>query len=193
MFLGSAVVTKEPTRNETPTLEISGVSNVAVREAKAWTMNMLVPRHGMITIMNNYVIYLGKKEHENLLSLQAMFGVQIAVFFRNGHGGISITGESTSVNCAAFEVESILCQAQKDFAKDEESDLLYSVVRWHCEDAVLPSEISAALEKAYLARNKEIELHKYNIKVNLKDKFLMDNSGNTSRVERRRMFALLLL
>lgn len=188
MMKSSAVVNKAPTRNETPTLEIRGVSNEAVREAKAWTMNMLVPRHGTITVTNNFVIYLGQKDHETLRSLQTMFGVQIAVFFRNGQGGISITGESTSVSCVAFEVESMLCQAQKDFAKDEESDLLYSVVRWQCKDEVLPSEISAALEKAYLARNKEIELHEYNIKVNFKDKFLIDCFGKIRSVERRRLF-----
>ncbi|XP_073711244.1 protein mono-ADP-ribosyltransferase PARP9 [Misgurnus anguillicaudatus] len=188
MMKSSAVVTKAPTRNETPTLEISCVSNEAVREAKAWTMNMLYPRHGTITVTNNFVIYLGQKDHETLRSLQTMFGVYIALFFRNGHGGVSITGESTSVSCAALEVESMLCQAQKDFAKDEESDLLYSVVRWQCKDVVLPSEISAVLEKAYLARNKEIELHECNIKVNLKDMFSIDNFGNKSSVERRRLF-----
>nr|XP_055070786.1 protein mono-ADP-ribosyltransferase PARP9 [Misgurnus anguillicaudatus]XP_055070787.1 protein mono-ADP-ribosyltransferase PARP9 [Misgurnus anguillicaudatus]XP_055070789.1 protein mono-ADP-ribosyltransferase PARP9 [Misgurnus anguillicaudatus]XP_055070790.1 protein mono-ADP-ribosyltransferase PARP9 [Misgurnus anguillicaudatus]XP_055070791.1 protein mono-ADP-ribosyltransferase PARP9 [Misgurnus anguillicaudatus]XP_055070792.1 protein mono-ADP-ribosyltransferase PARP9 [Misgurnus anguillicaudatus] len=188
MMKSSAFDTKAPTRNETPSLEISGVSKEAVREAKAWTINMLMPRHGTITVTNNFVIYLGQKDHETLRSLQTMFGVYIAVFFRNGHGGISITGESTSVSCAALEVESMLCQAQKDFAKDEESELLYSVVRWQCKDVVLPSEISAVLEKAYLARNKEIELHECNIKVNLKDMFSIDNFGNKSSVERRRLF-----
>ncbi|XP_065107600.1 protein mono-ADP-ribosyltransferase PARP9 [Paramisgurnus dabryanus] len=188
MMKSSAFDTKEPTRNETPTIEIRGVCNEAVREAKAWTMNMLVSRHGTITVTNNFVIYLGQKDHETLRSLQAMFGVQIAVFFRNGQGGISITGESRSISCAAFEVESMLCQAQKDFAKDEESDLLFSVVRWQCNNSVLPSEISAVLEKAYLARNKEIELREYNIKVNFKDKFLIDNTGKRSSLERRRLF-----
>ncbi|KAI7808914.1 hypothetical protein IRJ41_016525 [Triplophysa rosa] len=184
----STFATKESTRNETPTLEISSVSKEALREAQAWIMNMLGPRNDTITIMNNHVIYFGQKDHENLLSLQTMFGVKIAVFFKNGNGGIFITGEPISVSCVAIEVESMLCQAQNDFALDEESDLLYSVVRWQCKGAPWPPKINAALEKAYLARNKEIELHDYNIRVNLKNMYVVDVYGKTSGVERTCMF-----
>ncbi|XP_056610123.1 protein mono-ADP-ribosyltransferase PARP9 [Triplophysa dalaica] len=184
----SAFATNESKRNETPTLEISSVSKEALREAQAWIMNMLGPRNGTITIMNNYVIYFGQKDHENLLSLQTLLGVHITVFFKNGNGGIIITGEPIPVSCGAIEVESMLCQAQKDFALDEESDLLYSVVRWQCKAAPWPPKVNAALEKSYLARNKEIELDDYNIKVNLKSKFVVDIFGKTSSVERTCMF-----
>lgn len=179
---------KASTRNETPTLEISSVSKEALREAQAWIINILGPRNDRITIMNNHVIYLGQKDHENLLSLQTKFGVHITVFFSKGNGGITITGEPALVSCVAIEVESMLCQAQKDFALDEESNLLYSVVRWQCKDALWAPKTSAALEKSFLARNKEIKLHDYNISVNLKNKYVVDIYGKTSSVERTCMF-----
>lgn len=194
MFSGSSFATKEPTRNETPTLEISSVSNEAAKEAKAWTLQMLNPQIPTITIMNNHVIYLGQKDHENLMSLQTKFDVKIQVFFRSGKGCITITGEPVSVKRAAIEVESMLCKAQDDFTLDEESDLLYSVVRWHCQDPLLSPKTSAALEKAFLARNEEVvlrpclysnssEMSYQEIRVNLTN-YLLDTNGKKSKVER---------
>lgn len=187
MLSGSSFATKKSIRTETPTLEISSASNEAVKEAEAWAVHMLNPHTPAKTIMNNYVIYLGQKDHENLMSLQAMFDVKIQVFFRSGNGGITITGQPVSVNCVAIEVESMLCKAQEDFAVDEESDLLYSVVRWHCEDLPLSPKTSAALEKAFLARRENIVLTqcltKDRIRVDL-IRNLLETNGKKSKVER---------
>lgn len=201
MFSGSAFATKKPTRNETPALEISGVFKEAVDEAKAWTEYILNPQITTKTIMNNHVIYLGQKDHENLMSLQTKFEVKIQVFFRGGNGGITISGEHVCVSCVAIEVESMLCKAQEDFALNEESDLLYYVVRWHCQDLPLSPKTSAALEKAFLGRNEVVVLTQsledsgkmthHKIRVNLNN-YLLETNGKTSKVERACMFAMFM-
>lgn len=175
---------KESAANKTPSVEFQNVSNEALREAKVWTLNML--QHSKKkTINNNHVIYLGQKEHEFLLSLQAMFDVHIEEFFRSGNGGITITGSPSGVCCAAIEVESMLCKTQDEFAQAEERDILYSVVRWTCKDEpwIQTPEISAILEKAYLA-GEENHVFK-NHKVSLKFELMVDNTGKTSNVKRK--------
>lgn len=183
MLSGSASAAKETTANETPTVEFNSVSKEAQREAKEWTINMLKPSKN-ITIKNNHVIYLGQRDHENLLSLQAMFDVHIEEFFRNGNGGITITGSPSDVSCVAIEVELMLCKAQEDFAQAEERDILYSVVRWSCKEEpwIQTPEISAVLEKAYLAEDEELAFR--NHKVNLKHMYLIDNIKRRNNMTR---------
>ncbi|XP_067299870.1 protein mono-ADP-ribosyltransferase PARP9 isoform X2 [Pseudorasbora parva] len=188
-FLPSDVTTsfasaaKETTANETPTVEFHSVSKEAQREAKAWTFHMLNQSNNM-TIRNNHVIYLDQINHKNLLSLQVKFHVSIKEFFRNGNGGITITGSPSDVSCAAIEVESMLCKAQEDFVQTEECELLYSVVRWSCKDQpwIQTPENSAFLEKAYLAGNDEITFR--NLKFGLKSNVWFDNSGRTGIFKR---------
>lgn len=133
-------------------------------------------------------MYFGQDDHEYLLSLQTMLNVHIEEFFRNGNGGITITGNPSDVSCAAFEVENMLCKAQEDFTRAEERDMLYSVVRWSCKDVpwIQTPEISADLEKAYLAGNKNHEFKNHS--VNLITKTLVDDYGKRSNVERTCMF-----
>lgn len=184
MFSEFGSTPKESAANKTPSVEFQNVSNEALREAKVWTLNML--QHSKKkTINNNHVIYLGQKEHEFLLSLQAMFDVHIEEFFRSGNGGITITGSPSGVCCAAIEVESMLCKTQDEFAQAEERDILYSVVRWTCKDEpwIQTPEISAILEKAYLA-GEENHVFK-NHKVSLKFELMVDNTGKTSNVKRK--------
>lgn len=192
MLSGFASAAKETTANETPTVEFHSVSKEAQREAKEWTINMLKPSKNR-TIKNNHVIYLGQKDHEYLLSLQTMFDVHIEEFFRSGNGGITITGSPSDVSCVAIEVEFMLCKAQEDFARAEECDILYSVVRWSCKDElwIQTPEISAILEKAYLsgAVNHVFNNHK----VNLKAMILVDISGTISSMKRTCMFLIFLL
>lgn len=133
-------------------------------------------------------MYLDQKEHENLLSFQAKFQVRINEFFRNGKGGITITGNPSDVSCVAIEVEAMLCQAQENFARAEEGDMLYSVVRWSCKDVpwIQTPESSAILEKAYLGG---LEKHVFNNhKFNLKAMTVIDNTGQTRSIRRTCMF-----
>jgi len=184
---GFASASKVTTVNETATVEFQSSSGEALREAKEWTVKMLNLSKKR-TIKNNHIIYLGQKDHEYLLSLQTMFDVQIEEFFRSGNGGITITGSPSDVSCVAIEVESMLCKAQEDFAQAEERDMLYSVVRWSCKDEpwIQTPEISASLEKAYLAG---AEIHVVNNhKVNLGSMNLVGNTGRISTVERTCMF-----
>ncbi|XDV30536.1 hypothetical protein PO909_033443 [Leuciscus waleckii] len=182
-----ASASKETTANETATVEFQSVFKVAQREAKEWTFNMLKPSKKR-TIKNNHVIYLGQKEHENLLSLQTLFDVHIEEFFRKGNGGITITGSPTDVSRVGIEVEFMLCKAQEDFAQAEERDILYSVVRWSCKDEpwIQTPEISAILEKAHLAGAVNHVFN--NHKVSLVHMTLVDNTGRTRTVERTCMF-----
>lgn len=187
MLSDFAFGTNETTAHKMPSVEFNSVSREALREAKEWTTNMLKPSD-IMTIKNNHVIYLGQDDHAYLLSLQTMLNVRIEEFFRKGKGGISITGNPSNVSCAAIEVESMLCKAQEDFTQAEERDILYSVVRWSCKDVpwIQTPEISAVLEKAYLAGNKN---HKFKThKVNLMTKNLVDDYGIISSVERACMF-----
>jgi len=184
---GFSSASKVTTVNETATVEFQSSSGEALREAKEWTVKMLNLSKKR-TIKNNHIIYLGQKDHEYLLSLQTMFDVQIEEFFRSGNGGITITGSPSDVSCVAIEVESMLCKAQEDFAQAEERDMLYSVVRWSCKDEpwIQTPEISASLEKAYLAG---AEIHVVNNhKVNLGSMNLVANTGRISTVERTCMF-----
>ncbi|XP_050975058.1 LOW QUALITY PROTEIN: protein mono-ADP-ribosyltransferase PARP9-like [Labeo rohita] len=137
---------KETTANETPTVEFYSVSNEALREAKEWTINMLQPSKTKI-IKNNHVIHFGQEDHMYLLSLQTMLNVHIEEFFRNGKGGITITGNPLDVSCAAIKVEYLLCKAQEDFARTEECDILYSVVRWSCKINQIRRIICSILQK----------------------------------------------
>lgn len=183
MLLGFDSAAKETTANEIPSVEFFSVSKETQREAKAWAFNMLKLSDKM-TIRNNHVIYLDQRDHENLLSLQAKFHVRINEFFRNGNGGITITGSPSDVSCAAIEVESMLCKAQQDFAEAEERDILYSVVRWSCKEEpwIQTPEISAVLEKAYLAEDEELAFR--NHKVNLKHMYLIDNTKRRNNMTR---------
>ncbi|XP_051762275.1 protein mono-ADP-ribosyltransferase PARP9-like [Ctenopharyngodon idella] len=183
MATSFASAAKETTANETPTVEFHSVSKEAEREAKVWAFNMLKQSDNM-TIRNNHVIYLDQRDHENMLSLQAKFRVHIKKFLRSGNGGITITGSPSDVSCAAIEVESMLCKAQEDFTEAEENYILYSVVRWSCEDEpwIQTPEISAVLEKAYLAGSKEITFS--NHKVRFKSMVLIDDNGGFSAVKR---------
>ncbi|XP_059355985.1 protein mono-ADP-ribosyltransferase PARP9-like [Carassius carassius] len=178
-----AFAASETTAHKMPSVEFDSVSREALREAKEWTTNMLKPSD-IMTIKNNHVIYLGQDDHASLLSLQTMLNVCIEEFFRNGKGGITITGNPSNVSCAAIEVESMLCKAQEEFAQAEERDMLYSVVRWSCKDVpwIQTPEISADLEKAYLAGNVNHEINTH--KVNLIHKTLVDDYGRSSNVER---------
>ncbi|XP_042587199.1 protein mono-ADP-ribosyltransferase PARP9-like isoform X1 [Cyprinus carpio] len=171
-----AFATNETAAHKMPSVEFNSVSREALREAKEWTTNMLKPSD-IMTIKNNHVIYLGQDDHAYLLSLQTMLNVRIEEFFRKGKGGITITGNPSNVSCAAIEVESMLCRAQEEFARAEERDMLYSVVRWSCKDVpwIQTPEISAVLEKAYLAGNKNHEFNTH--KVNLMTKNLIDDYG----------------
>ncbi|XP_056107902.1 protein mono-ADP-ribosyltransferase PARP9 [Rhinichthys klamathensis goyatoka] len=183
-----ASASKETTAIETPTVEFQSSCGEALREAKEWTINMLKPSKNK-TIKNNHVIYLGQRDHEHLLSLQTMFDVHIEEFFRSGNGGITIIGSPSNVSCVAIEVEFMLCKAQEDFARAEEQDILYSVVRWSCKDEpwIQTPEISAVLEKAYLAgiENRAFNNHKFNLKAMI----LVDNSGRISSMKRTCLLA----
>ncbi|KAL1267912.1 hypothetical protein QQF64_033275 [Cirrhinus molitorella] len=183
-----ASTSKKNTASETPTLEIQSASSEALREAKSWTINILNASDNM-TIQNNHVMYLDQRDHENLLSLQKKFNVCIKEFFRNGKGGITITGNHSHVSCAATEVESMLCKAQEDFARAEECDKLYSVVRWSCKDVpwIQTPEISAILEKAYLAglENRVFNNHRFN----LKSLTVIDNTGRVGSMKRTCLLA----
>ncbi|XP_016093246.1 poly [ADP-ribose] polymerase 9 [Sinocyclocheilus grahami] len=178
---GSAA--REIMANKTPTVEFISRDSRAQREATSWTFNMLSPSDNMI-IKNNHVIYLDQGDHKNLLSLQTKFNVHIKEFFRNGNGGITITGNPSDVSCAAIEVESMLCKAQEDFAQAEECGILFSVVRWSCKDVpwIQTPEISAVLEKAYMEGQENHMVKKH--KVNFMSWSLVDDYGKSSNVER---------
>ncbi|RXN29083.1 poly [ADP-ribose] polymerase 9 [Labeo rohita] len=179
---------KETTAKEVHSVEFNSVSNEALREAKAWMLNML-KQSDNITIKNNHVIHLDQRDHENLLFLQTKFHVHITEFFRNGNGGITITGNPSDVSCAAIEVESILCKAQKCFARAEEDDMLYSVVRWSCKGVpwIQTPENSAVLEKAFLAGIANFDFNNHN--VNMMSRTLVDNYGRSYRLERTCLLA----
>lgn len=183
-----ASASRETSANKTPTVEFQSVSTEAMREAKEWACNMLQQPEER-TIKNNHVIYLGQKDHEFLLTLQEMFDVRIEEFFKSGNGGITITGSPSGVSCAAIEVESMLCKAQNEFARAEERDILYSVVRWSCKDEpwIQTPEISAILEKAYLAGEERLEINNYIVNLLLRN--VTDTKGSLSSVERKCLLA----
>ncbi|XP_073702397.1 protein mono-ADP-ribosyltransferase PARP9 [Garra rufa] len=145
-----ASASQKNTASEKPTLEIQSVSNEALREAKSWIFKILDASDQM-TIKNNHVMYLDQRDHEILLSLQTMLDVRIKEFFRNGKGGITITGNPLNISCAAIEVESMLCKAQENFAQAEEgllSDIEPFNNSFYARTPVIREEYSENVGKA---------------------------------------------
>lgn len=103
-----------------PYIELFGPSPEALREAKRWSFDMMHLSSDNLKISNNHIVYLSQEDHEKLMSLQVRFKVIITEFFKEGKGGIIIHGEPVGVGRAALEVEAMLCQAQEDFAQNEE-------------------------------------------------------------------------
>ncbi|XP_030642427.1 protein mono-ADP-ribosyltransferase PARP9-like [Chanos chanos] len=172
----------------TPHIELDACSVEAQREARRWITDLLFGEHQRITINNNHVMHFGQKDHEELLSLQTMFNVNLRVFCRDGRAGVSITGDSGDVRAAAVRIEAMCCRAQEDFALAEESDMLHSLVRWQCKG--LPElqkpKINAVVEKAYLAgaETKRLSVNGLAVQVNFKTKTVEDDHGRCARVER---------
>ncbi|XP_073702399.1 protein mono-ADP-ribosyltransferase PARP9-like isoform X2 [Garra rufa] len=178
-----ASASKETTANKVPTVVFNSVFTEALREAKAWMLNVLNQSDNM-TIKNNHGIYIDQRDHENLFSLQTKFHVRIEEFFRNGKDAITITGNPSDVSCAAIEVESMLCKAKEYFARAKEREMLYSVVRWSCKGVpwIQTPENSAVLEKYYLSGIGNFDFNNHN--VNLMSSTLADNSGKRWNLER---------
>lgn len=140
----------------TPYIEVQASYPEANRAAKRWitdVLSILTLNQTRHCIKNNFVIHFGLREYEELLSLQTKFHVGLQVFLTNGQAGITIKGTPAAITAAVLEVEAMCCEAQKAHALAEEGAMLYSLVRWSCKD--IPKleipEVSAALEKAYLA------------------------------------------
>ncbi|XP_027008334.2 protein mono-ADP-ribosyltransferase PARP9 [Tachysurus fulvidraco] len=113
-----------PELRKTPCIEVFAPSPEALTEAKSWSYRILSPTLTCLKIYNNNIMHLSQKDHEKLMILQNRFNVLITEFFKEGRGGIIINGGSVGVSCAALEVESMLCQAQKDFVQSEEKEML---------------------------------------------------------------------
>ncbi|XP_030642428.1 protein mono-ADP-ribosyltransferase PARP9-like [Chanos chanos] len=181
---GSISHERQAGREVQPLIELRARSPEAQREAKRWITDLFM-KHQSTTINNNHVMHFGQKDHEELLSLQTMFNVNLRVFCRDGRAGVTITGDSGDVKAAAVRIEAMCCRAQEDFALAEESDMLHSLVRWQCKD--LPDlqepKINADVEKAYLAGDKTVRLSE-NLWVNLRTNKVENDRGNSSDVSR---------
>lgn len=107
----------------TSSFELFAPSPEALREAQLWCVQVLQKHSGEVTINNNHVVYFTQEHHTSLMKLMDRFNVIITEFFREGKGGISIKGRPVEVGCATLEVEAMLCQAQEDFARNEEEEM----------------------------------------------------------------------
>ncbi|TSM60564.1 Poly [ADP-ribose] polymerase 9 [Bagarius yarrelli] len=105
---------------EFPFIELFAPSLEAQKEAKSWLIRTLCSCPEKLEIHNNNIMHLSLEDHKKLMSIQSEFHVEITEIFKSGHGVIIIKGGAAGVGCAALEVEAILCQAQENFAQNEE-------------------------------------------------------------------------
>ncbi|XP_036396903.1 protein mono-ADP-ribosyltransferase PARP9 [Megalops cyprinoides] len=159
------------------------------REATRWIHDrLLLMRKSCTIITNNHIQHFGLREHEELVSLQAIWKVSIGEFLRDGSAGVIIKGPWEGVKGAALAVEALCCQAQEEFARAEENAMLHTLVRWRCADIpeLEEPENSGTLERAYLTGGtiETLVLNGSEIEVHLKKLEAENLSGKSCRIER---------
>lgn len=106
----------------TPHISLRGRSDETTREAERW-LSGLFKTSGTVTIRNNFILHFGKADYLQLSRL-AKNGVSIEESFKKGHAEITVTGNYADAVLAGLQVEAMLCNVQKEFVKEEESDVL---------------------------------------------------------------------
>ncbi|KAG7233896.1 hypothetical protein INR49_006458 [Caranx melampygus] len=108
-------------KRPTPQISLRGGSDETTREAERW-LSGLLKSSGPVTIRNNFILHFSKGDYSRLSRL-AKNGVSIEESFKKGHAEITVTGSYDDAVVAGLQVEAMLCNIQKEFVKEEESDM----------------------------------------------------------------------
>ncbi|XP_056145447.1 protein mono-ADP-ribosyltransferase PARP9 isoform X2 [Lampris incognitus] len=89
-------------------------------EARRWLEGLLYNASGSVTVHSNFILHFGEHEFKQL-SRESKRNVSIEEFFENGCASITVKGNlAEDVVVARLQLEAMLCDAQKEFVKEEE-------------------------------------------------------------------------
>ena len=114
--------TREKKENRFPVISLMGSYWEKVDEAQAWIQRILSPKDCHV-IEDKHILYLGKKEHDNLFQLQETLFISILEIVSLGKAHLEIRGVQADLIEAVMKIEQMLCEAQEKMARTKEQVL----------------------------------------------------------------------
>ncbi|XP_060054251.1 protein mono-ADP-ribosyltransferase PARP9 isoform X2 [Erinaceus europaeus] len=105
-----------------PAINLMGCNLEKMNEAQAWIQRMLSFQNDHV-IENNYILYLGKKEHRFLSQLQKTLGISITEIIYPGNTKLEIKGAKADLTEVVIKIENMLCEVQAEMTRKKEQDL----------------------------------------------------------------------
>uniref|UniRef100_A0A8C6E660 Poly(ADP-ribose) polymerase family member 9 n=1 Tax=Moschus moschiferus TaxID=68415 RepID=A0A8C6E660_MOSMO len=123
--------TREKKENRFPVINLMGSYWEKVDEAQAWIQKILSPKDCHI-IEDKHILYLGKKEHDNLFLLQETLCISISEIVTLGKAHLEIRGARADLIKAVMNIEQMLCEVQEKMARTKEQ-VLWSLSGQHTD------------------------------------------------------------
>lgn len=123
--------TREKKENRFPVISLMGPYWEKIDEAQAWIQRILSPKDCHI-IEDKHILYLGKKEHDNLFQLQETLCISILETVSLGKAHLEIRGAQANLIEAVMKIEQMLCEAQEKMARTKER-VLWSLSGQHTD------------------------------------------------------------
>ncbi|XP_057553511.1 protein mono-ADP-ribosyltransferase PARP9 isoform X2 [Hippopotamus amphibius kiboko] len=114
--------TGEERENRFPVLNLMGSNQEKIDEAQAWIQRILTLWDCHV-IEDMHILYLGKKEHDNLAQLQKTSWVSISEIISPGKAHLEIKGARADLVEAVMHIEHMLCEVQEEMARKKEQVL----------------------------------------------------------------------
>uniref|UniRef100_A0A8D0PT66 Poly(ADP-ribose) polymerase family member 9 n=1 Tax=Sus scrofa TaxID=9823 RepID=A0A8D0PT66_PIG len=105
-----------------PVISLMGSTQEKVDEAQAWIQRILILQDSHI-IEDKHILYLGKKEHDDLSQLQKTFRVSISETVSLEKAKLEIKGARADLIEAVINIEHMLCEVQQEMARKKEQVL----------------------------------------------------------------------
>ncbi|XP_042088131.1 protein mono-ADP-ribosyltransferase PARP9 isoform X2 [Ovis aries] len=138
--------TKEKKENRFPVISLMGSYWEKVDEAQAWIQRILSSKDCYI-IEDKHILYLGKKEHNDLSLLQENLCVSISEIVTLGRAHLEIRGAQANLIEAVMNIEQMLCEVQEKMARTKEQ-VLWSLSGQHTDQQ--PENQNQVKEKTFL-------------------------------------------
>lgn len=104
------------------TLSLNAASDEATHEAERWLRDVFNPS-GAVTICNNFLLRLGEKDGHFLSDPSSPVRVE------RGRASVTLSGDQMEAAVTRLQLERRLCEAQKEFVAEEESEIKVLVHR----------------------------------------------------------------
>ena len=105
-----------------PVISLMGSTQEKVDEAQTWIQRILILQDSHI-IEDKHILYLGKKEHDDLSQLQKTFRVSISETVSLEKAKLEIKGARADLIEAVINIEHMLCEVQQEMARKKEQVL----------------------------------------------------------------------